>query len=289
MPVSVTRQGNNLPNGLFLPTIWSKKLNSKFYAQCFIPEITNSDYEGEIKGQGSQVNIRQRPTVQVFDYQENQDIQYQDVADEMVTLFINKAKGFAVRVGDIDKAQSNIPILNELTTDASYQTKIAIEKDFFSVVYAQAGNALAQTNIDNTTALNWIIDAEVQLEQNNIPADQRWVVIPPKVGGWLQKGDLKNASITGDPESIARKNLNNGRLGMIGGMTVYVSNNLTTAGGVTQCLAGHKSAVTFANQIVNVENLRLQTKFGDAVRGLNVYGYQTLIPTGLVSMPCTIS
>ena len=289
MPVSVTRQGNNLPNGVFSPTIWSKKLNAKYYAQCFLPEITNSEFEGEIKGQGSQVNIRQRPTVQVTDYQVNQDIQYQDIVDEMITLYINKAKNFAFKVDDIDQAQSNIPILNELTTDAAFQMKIAVEKDFFSVVYGQAGLNLPQTNIDNTTALNWLIDAEVQLEQNNIPMDQRWVVIPPKVAGWLQKGDLKNASITGDAESVIRKNLNNGRLGTIGGLTVYVSNNLVTAGGVTQCLAGHKSAVTYASQIVKVENVRLQTKFGDAVRGLNVYGYQTLIPTGLVSMPCTIS
>jgi hypothetical protein len=289
MPVSVTRQGNNLPNGNFNPVIWSKKLNNKYYAQCFLNDITNSDYEGEIKGQGSQVTIRTRPTVQVNDYQVNQDVQYQDIVDEKIDLLINYAKSFSFKIDDVDMAQSNIPVMNELTTDASYQMKIAIDTHVLGSVYADATNSLTTLTMDKTNVIDWIIDAEVKLEENNIPTTNRWIIIPPKAAGYIQKSDLKNASLSGDSMSIARKNLNNGRLGEIGGMTVYVSNNLAKSGTTFQCLAGHKSAITFASQIVKVENLRLQTKFGDAVRGLNVYGFKTLIPSGLVSMPAIIA
>jgi len=288
MPTNVARTGNNLPNGNFAPAIWSQKLNAKYYAQTCLFDITNSKWEGEIKGQGSQVEIRNRPTVAITDYTVNQDIQYQDIIDEKITLLIDKAKSFSFKVDDIDAAQSNIAIIDELTQDSAYQMKIAIDTQVLGSIYADATNALASLTIDKTNVLDWIIDAEVKMEENNLPNDNRWIVIPPKIAGYIQKSDLKVASLTGDTKSIIRSGMDNGRLGMIGGITVYVSNNLAKSGTTYQCIAGHKSAVTYASQIVKVESLRLQTKFGDAVRGLNVFGFKTVIPSGLVSMPAIV-
>jgi hypothetical protein len=290
MPARVARTGNNLAAGAFIPEVWAKKLNVKYYAQTCLADITNNDYEGEIKGQGATVQIRNRPTVAISDYTVNQDIQYQDIDDEKIELLIDKAKSFAFRVDDVDAAQSDIRILNELTQDASYQMKIAIDTNVLGTIYGDATNSLSTLALDKTNVIDWIIDAEVKMEENNLPTDNRWLVIPPKVAGLIQKSDLKNASITGDSKSIVRSGMNNGRLGEVGGLTLYISNNLAvTSGSTYQCVAGHKSAVTFASQIVKVENLRLQTKFGDAVRGLNVYGYKTVLPSGLVSMPVTVS
>jgi hypothetical protein len=288
MATYVTRTGNNLPNGNFNPAIWSKKLNLKYYAQTFLMDICNSSYEGEIKGQGSSVIIRNRPTVAINDYTVNSDIQYQDIVDEKIELLIDKAKSFSFKIDDVDAVQSNIPILNELTQDASYQMKIAIDTDVLGSIYADATNTLSTLTMDKTNVIDWIIDAEVKMEESNLPVADRWLVIPPKAAGYIQKSDLKNASITGDSKSVIRSNMTNGRLGEVGGITLYVSNNLAKSGTTYQCIAGHKSAVTFAAQIVKVENLRLQSKFGDAVRGLNVYGFKTLIPSGLVSMPAII-
>jgi hypothetical protein len=178
--------------------------------------------------------------------------------------------------------------MNELTQDASFQMKIAIDTQVLGSIYADATNALTSLTLDKTNVIDWIIDAEIKMEENNLPTDNRWLVIPPKIAGLIQKSDLKNAAITGDAKSIVRSNMNNGRLGEIGGITVYVSNNLAKSGTTYQCIAGHKSAVTYASQIVKVENLRLQTKFGDAVRGLNCYGFKTVLPSGLVHMPAVV-
>lgn len=289
MATTVDRIGNNLPSGNFIPSLWSKKLNHKYYAQTFLMDICNSSWEGEIKGQGGSVMIRNRPTVAVTDYSVNQDIQYQDIIDEKVELVIDKAKSFSFKIDDIDSVQSNIPVMNELTQDAAYQMKIAIDKQVLGSIYGDATNALSTLTMDKTNVIDWIIDAEVKMEEANLPTSERWLVIPPKAAGFIQKSDLKNASLSGDAKSIIRSNMGNGRLGEIGGITVYVSNNLAHTGTTYQCIAGHKSAVTFAAQIVKVESLRLQTKFGDAVRGLNVYGYKTLIPNGIISMPAIIS
>jgi hypothetical protein len=179
--------------------------------------------------------------------------------------------------------------MNELTQDSAYQMKIAIDTMVLGSVYADATNSISTLTMSKTNVLDWIIDAEVIMEENNLPTDNRWLIIPPKAAGYIQKSDLKNASLTGDSTSVIRSNLNNGRLGQIGGITLYVSNCLSKSGTTYQCMAGHKSAITFASQIVKVENLRLQTKFGDAVRGLNVFGYKTLLPNALISMPAIVT
>jgi hypothetical protein len=41
-------------------------------------------------------------------------------------------------------------------------------------------------------------------------------------------------------------------------------------------MAGHPSALAYAEQIVNVEGLRLEGSFADAVRGLHLYGAKVL-------------
>jgi hypothetical protein len=285
----MTRTGNNLPNGNFIPAIWSKKLNAKFYPQTCMMKIFNTNWEGEIKNQGSQVEIRVRPTIQVNDYTVGQDIAYQDITDEKITLLIDKGNYFNFRLDDVDEAQSDIKIMNELTMDAAEQSKIAIEKNVFETIYGDAGSSLDSLTIDKTNVLDWIIDAGVKLGKKNIPTRDRWLLIPHEIAGYLQKSDLKNTAVTGDDTSVMRNSYDDGRLGTLAGFTVYVSNNLYTSGTTVQCLAGHKDAVTYASQITKVEHLRLEKRFAGAVRGLNVYGFKTVLPDGLVVMPAVVS
>jgi hypothetical protein len=60
---------------------------------------------------------------------------------------------------------------------------------------------------------------------------------------------------------------------------VLVSNNVKTTGTspvVSHMVAGHPSAWTYAEQITNLEGLRLEGSFADAVRGLHLYGAKVL-------------
>jgi hypothetical protein len=246
-------------------------------------DICNTNWEGEIKAQGAKVQIRVRPTVTISDYSVNGKITYQDLADDKLELLIDKAKVFAFKVDDIDAAQADINIINETTQDAAQQMQIAIDANVLGTVYADATTTKTSTVVNKTSVLDWLIDAGTTLDEYNIPTEGRWCVIPPWVAGAIKKSDLKDASLSGDNISIAR----NGRLGMIDRFTLYVSNNLSNNATTWQAMAGHKSAITFASQVVKVENLTLQDTFGKAVRGLNVYGFETVLGDALVTMPCT--
>lgn len=281
MPTQVARTGANLANGNFIPEVWRKKLQAKFYANTVLDQVTNHDHEGEINGMGSKVYIRVRPTITISDYTVNSNLTYQDLADDKVELLIDKAKSYSFKCDDIDKAQSDIKIINEATLDAAEQMKITVEKQVFANVFADATTQTANTQITALTVLNWIVDQGVSLDELNIPGEGRFLIIPPWIGGMIKKSDLKDASISGDTTSILR----NGRLGMIDRFTLYVSNNLsggTTVGNPVHCLAGTKHAISFASQFVKTETLRLQNTFGDAIRGLKVYGFKVEVPNALI-------
>jgi hypothetical protein len=285
--VSVAAGYSSLPNGNFIPEIWSKKMQAKFYASTVLGEIANHDWEGEIKGGGSKVIIRAIPTVTIGDYGIGGTIDYQDLSDDKIELLIDKAKYYAFKVDDVDEMQSDIPIVNKTTQDASEQMKIVVDTDVLGNVYSDAANTLATTAITASNVLAWIINAGVSLDEANVPEAGRWLVIPPWIAGMIKQSDLKDASLAGDGTSIMR----NGRLGMIDRFTLFNSNNIaltgTAATGTFHCIAGTKHFISFASQFVKTETLRLQNSFGDAIRGLKVYGYKATKPEAGVYMPAS--
>ena len=262
----------------FIPEIFSKKLQAKFYANTVLAEVTTNEYEGEISGQGDKVNIRAVPAVSVADY--NGSLSYADVTSSTIELNINKAKSYAFKVDDILRQQADIDFMNAAAEDAAQNMKIAIETDVFANV--GAGSSLTDVNSSEAgtnagNILGHILTAGRTLDENNIPETERFMIIDPATAAIIKNSDLKQAYLTGDAESPIR----NGNIGMIDRFTVYVSNNLPSSGSVTTGLYGHPKAVAYASQMTNTETVRLESSFGDGVRGLAVYGYKVIVPTAM--------
>jgi hypothetical protein len=262
----------------FIPEVFSRKLQAKFYAQTVLSEVTTNEYEGEISGLGNKVNIRTVPAVSVADY--SGSLSYSDVTSSTIELNIDKAKSYAFKVDDILKEQADIDFMNEAANDAAQNMKIAIEQDVFANV--AAGSSLTDINAtpSNITAANvlgFILDAGQQLDENNIPEDGRFMIINPAVATLLKQSELRQAYLTGDNVSPLR----NGFIGTVDRFNMYVSNNLSTTAGVTSGLYGHPKAIAYASQMTNTETVRLESSFGDGVRGLSVYGYKVILPTAI--------
>jgi hypothetical protein len=262
----------------FIPEVFSRKLQAKFYSQTVLSEVTTNEYEGEISGLGNKVNIRTVPAVSVADY--SGSLSYSDVTSSTIELNIDKAKSYAFKVDDILKEQADIDFMNEAANDAAQNMKIAIEQDVFANV--AAGSSLTDINAtpSNITAANvlgFILDAGQQLDENNIPEDGRFMIINPAVATLLKQSELRQAYLTGDNVSPLR----NGFIGTVDRFNMYVSNNLSTSSGVTSGLYGHPKAIAYASQMTNTETVRLESSFGDGVRGLSVYGYKVILPTAI--------
>ena len=280
MPAFPTAGANSAAN--FIPEIFSKKLQAKFYASSVLPQISNTDYEGEISGQGNKVNIRTVPSVTVGDY--TGSVSYADVTTQVVELNIDKAKSYAFKVDDILKVQADINFQNEAAQDAAEQMRISVETDVMANIPTAATSILDKASVSESTLLGHILEAGRKLDELNIPDSDRFIVLSPLYIEMLKKSELRQAYLTGDGTSPLR----NGKVGMIDRFSVYQSNLLAqgTGGdaGKTFCLAGHPKATCFASQFVKTETVRLTDTFGDGVRGLKVYGYKVVVPDALVTL-----
>jgi len=263
----------------FIPEVFSKKLQAKFYAQTVLSEVTTNEYEGEISGLGNKVNIRAVPAVTVADY--TGTLSYSDVTSSTIELNIDKAKSYAFKVDDILRTQADIDFMNEAAKDAAQNMKIEIEQDVFANV--AAGSSLTDINggtpatVSTSNVLGFILDAGKTLDENNIPEEDRFMIVNPATASILKQTELRQAYLTGDSVSPLR----NGFIGMVDRFKMYVSNNLSTTAGVTSGLYGHPKAIAYASQFTNTETVRLESSFGDGVRGLAVYGYKVVIPTAI--------
>lgn len=322
IPVNGGFDTNPAYSGSFIPALWSKKLNVKFYQSTMLPMISNTSWEGEIKNQGDTIRIRTAPSISIRDYAGPGSTLTHEVPtpiyDDMV---IDKAKYFAVDVSDVLSYQADLDLMDMFTTDAAKQLKIAIENECFYHWFVTQGAASANkgstagaisggynlgtdaTPIDPATdneLLNAILRMSSVLDEQNVPEEGRWLVISPKDRHLLMQTNIAQAYFTGDSSSTIRT----GKIGMLDRFEVYVSNllpkgaageawndglgSLTPAADGTavkrhMMVAGTKAACSYASQITKTEQLRNQTDFGDSVRGLAVYGRKVLKDVALVN------
>jgi hypothetical protein len=297
----------------FVPEIWSGKLQVKFYKSTVLGEITNNDWEGEIKSQGDKVYIRTIPTITISDYTKGMSLANQVPVSTPITLTIDNGKYFSVVVDDVDEVQADVKLMDMFTNDAAQQMKIAIDGLVLTSLatggassvplaatanrgaYAGAisgdgssaginlGTTAAPVTLTKSNVLDTILNMGQALDEQNVPEEGRWLVVPAWMGALIKNSDLKQAYLTGDDTSILR----NGKMGMIDRFTLYVSNNLYTASQKTTIVAGTRDAVSFASQITNVETLRSTSTFGNIMRGLNVFGFKVVKPEALVAAVVT--
>lgn len=293
---------NTNPSGsAFIPEIWSGKLQVKFYKSTVLAEITNNDWEGEIKSMGDTVHIRSIPTITINNYEKGQTLTTEAPTSTPIDLLIDKGKYFAVVVDDVDEVQADVKLMDIFSNDASEQMKIAIDNDVLNNVAADAaaankgttagaisgdidlGETGAPIHITVNNVLEKILDVGLVLDEQNVPEDGRWMVIPSWMAPLLKNSDLKQAYLTGDDTSPLR----NGKIGMVDRFTLYTTNNLDVVADTVDAwhvLAGTRDAISFASQITNVESLRSTSTFGNIIRGLNVYGYSVVKPEALVDL-----
>ena len=253
-----------------------------------------TDYEGEISGMGDKVKIRTVPDITIRDYTKGGNLVYQRPESSNVELNIDKAKYFAFTVDAVDKFQSDLNLMDNWASDGGEQMKISIDTGILADIYADVpsankgataglnsssfnlGATAAPVVLTAANAVEIITAASTVADEQNWPETGRWLVIPAWMRFLLMNSDLKNANLTGDDKSILR----NGKLGMIDRFVTYLSNNVATTSdsGFTcyNILFGHKSGLTFASQMTQMETLKAESTFGDLVRGLNVYGYEVV-------------
>jgi hypothetical protein len=285
-------QGGSIDN--FIPQIWSARIlealrKALVYAQ---PTVVNRDYEGEISAAGDTVKINSIGDPTIFDYTKNTDMPSPETLDDsQKTLLIDAAKAFNFQVDDIDKAQQTPKVMDFSLGRAGYRMADVTDQYVAgklvqaneNVLYSLATPLLPVPQAGPTGCYEMLVDLSVLLDEANVPTDGRWVVIPPWIHGLLVK-DQRFVSYA------AVDVLYNRQVGEAAGFMVMTSNNVpqiaAPAGAGDDALrygiiAGHQMGFSFADQINSVEAYRPQNRFGDAVKGLHLFGGAVIRPEAI--------
>ncbi|MBX7056158.1 MAG: hypothetical protein K1X36_14495 [Pyrinomonadaceae bacterium] len=271
----------------FIPTVWAARLlvaldKSLVYGQA---NVCNRDYEGEIREAGNTVKIASIGDVTVADYVKNSDIaDPETLSDEEQSLLIDKAKYFNFYVDSVDRAQANANIMDEAMRRSAWSLRTAAD----SFLAAEMESAVPSGNKIGTVgdpvvptkdnAYEYLVDLGVLLDEGNVPVDGRFVIVPAWFHGLLLKDDrfVRSGTFRGDVR------LANGEVGEAAGFRILKSNNVpNTSGSKFKIIAGHAMATSFAEQVLDVQTYKPEKRFGDAVKGLHVYGAKVVRPSAL--------
>jgi hypothetical protein len=292
----------NLPNGSFVPAIYSQKVLKYFRRASVAEAITNTDYAGEIENYGDTVKIIKEPTISVSTYTRGSTVNAQDLTDAEITLTVDQGNYFAFKVDDIEERQSHVNFEALATSSGAYALKKAYDYNVLLAIKdgATAGSGLgtAGSAISGNTGselANYIAKFARLLDEQDVPEENRWFVAPPQFYEVLRQADSKlmDASVTGESMSA----LLNGQVTnrKVHGFTLYQSNAMVVGSvgtaatatfgpaatsGESFALAGHMSACATASAIAKTEVVRDPNSFADIVRGLHVFGRKVLRGSG---------
>jgi hypothetical protein len=278
----------------FKPEIWSRVILAALQKNLVFggPGIVNNDYEGEISGPGNVVHITQFGDPVITSYTPNSTLTYQALNDAGLDLNIDQAFSFSFSVDDVDRRQAAGDMQSYLEERASY--KLADNADqYIAGLYTgvasgntvgSSGSPIAPAVYSSSAPADFyqkvLLPLKVQLTEANIPMAGRYVVVPPWAEALLEQTQafIAITDMSGEPSNV----FTTGMIGRAAGFDIYVSNNAVNYSGSNWIVqAGHPMALTYAEQIVQTEALRLQTTFADGVRGLHVFGAKLVRPDAI--------
>lgn len=273
----------------FIPEVWSAAILEALRAKLVFPSLCNRDYEGDIREAGDTVHITGYDDVTVHKYVRGKAITVDDVNDkEAAVLEINQSDYFAFKVNDLDKAQAKADMTGKFTNSAAYNMMKNVE-NYISNLMDTAVDTPAKTVSVGTPADAYlaVVEAGRKLDVQNVPDEGRWLVVSPDFYALL----LQDSRFIEGTEA-GHNTLLNGVVGQVRGFTVVKSNNVprkSTSPDTQSILAGTNAAVTFAQQVSQVEAMRMQTDFADMVRGLDLYGAKVIRPECLTKITLNLS
>lgn len=277
----------------FVPEVWAAELltslkRAHVYAQ---PGVANRDYEGDIANYGDTVRIVSisRPTVSTYT-PGSTTITPEQLTDAQRALLIDQAKYFAFEVDDVDmrQARNGGALMSAAAAEAAYALRDVADQ-YVAGLYTGVASANALGTVSVTTAAlayTQLRRLKVKLDEANVPQEGRYAVVPAWYHGLLLEDDRfvrVDASGTGE-------GLRNGQVGRALGFDILMSNNAPlVTGDDFAVMAGHPSAITYAEQIVKTEAYRPDDSFSDAIKGLHLYGSKLVRPDAIATVVASIT
>ena len=270
----------------FIPTIWSETLYKELSKTFIAVNHCNRDFEGDIKAKGSTVKICGVGDITLKDYTKNTNMSDPDtLSDSATTLTIDQAKFFNFQIDDIDKAQASPKLMEAALQKAASAIASDADKYVFSLV-SDAGKKITTPYNSEESFCDVILRAREYLYYNNVnDGTEVFLEVTPTVASKILKEKIAISANESSSET--------GYLGSIFGCKIYVSNHLTRVVNVSNstvstlyhhCVLRTRRAISFVDQLSEIEAYRPEKRFADAVKGLHLYGAKVVYPKEMVHL-----
>jgi N4-gp56 family major capsid protein len=265
----------------FIPEIWSDEVIAAYQKNLVLANLVN---KMTMKGKKGDTLHIPKPTRGVATAKAaNTAVTIQADTETEVNVTIDQHFEYSRFIEDIVEVQALASLRRFYTEDAGYALAKKIDDTLFQLgksfgngdasdwthsnsYYSNAGTALGAYAEDTVASTSTFTDAVFRaliklMDDQDTPMDGRFFVVPPSVRQAIMGIDRYNSS-----DFVDGRGVNNGQIGSLYGIDIYVSSNCpvietdanNSAGGdVKAAILGHKDSMVLAEQM----SVRSQTQY----------------------------
>jgi hypothetical protein len=265
----------------FIPEIWSDEVIAAYQKNLVLANLVN---KMTMKGKKGDVLHIPKPTRGTATAKAaNTAVTIQADTETEVNVTIDQHFEYSRFIEDIVEVQALASLRRFYTEDAGYALSKKVDDTLFALgksfgngdasdwthsnsYYSNAGTALGLYAEDTVASTSTFTDAVFRaliklMDDQDTPMDGRFFVVPPSVRQAIMGIDRYNSS-----DFVDGRGVNNGQIGSLYGIDIYVSSNCpvietdanNSAGGdVKAAILGHRDTMVLAEQL----SVRSQTQY----------------------------
>lgn len=298
-----TNHVTNTTAATFIPEIWSDEIIAAYEKSLVLANLVNRmPMTGK---KGDTLHIPKPTRGDASAKSASTQVTLIAATESEVQVTIDQHYEYSRLIEDITDVQALASLRQFYTSDAGYALAKRVDTDLFALTksfgdsdgadfvhsnsfFMDASTNLTAYAVDTVAAADVFTDvgfreAIKELDDNDVPMDQRFLVVPPSVVETVRGIDRYNSSdfVSGQP-------VVNGNIGTLYGIDIYVSTNCpvvetaanNSAGGELKAgVLGHRDAMVFAEQLgVRSQTQYKQEYLGDLFTADTLYGVKVLRP-----------
>ena len=301
-----TNHVTNTTGATFIPEIWSDEIVAAYEKSLVLANLVNRMPMSGKKG--DTLHIPKPTRGDASAKQAETQVSLIAATESEVVVTINQHYEYSRLIEDITDVQALASMRQFYTSDAGYALAKRVDTDLFALgkklgddagtgtdwvhsnsFYMDASTGLTAYGLDTVTTADVFTDAGFraaikQLDDNDVPMDQRFLVVPPSVIQTIRGVERYVSSdfVSGQP-------VVSGKVGSLYGIDVYVSTNCpvieaasansNSTADTKAGILGHRDAMVFAEQMgVRTQTQYKQEYLGDLFTADTLYGVQVLRP-----------
>ena len=268
---------NNTNHATFIPKLWSDEILAEYEKSLVMKPLVKSLKMAGKKGDTINIPMPLRGSAN----QKLTETQVTLVADTSGNkqVVVDQHWEYSRLIEDITSVQALASMRKFYTQDAGYALASKVDSDLIATAIANF------TNVGHSTDTGLVVpavagsagdfsdqafrDAIQILDDNDVPMDNRKLVIPPAARNHIMGIDRYVSS-----DFVNGRGVVNGKIGELYGVDVFVSTNLPANGsGEKPCLLFHTDALVIAEQMaVRTQTQYKQEYLADLMTADTLYG-----------------